>query len=284
MYNLQREKEIDMNNTEDEARYGIPSVHTVDDTQLTSNTPSEPIPPGGQMPQLDLAQSPAIDVASGLSYQPMPDPIKPPIIWPTLSGSPDMGGYDPSNPASCAPDLACCTNCIDYTPAAGSIQPDYIVPDFGSLNVALQPYNLDAGMNFNPGGAEFAPDPDNPDLTAYNHPMGLDFYPESYSNLFQPDPSLDGDATNPDIPGGISVVDHPDLPDPQVPDLQSPQMTPDVVMQNRPGDMDPNALSILLGSQDFQNVVGVPYDVSMMTQPGSSRRSRHMDLLMDGLS
>jgi hypothetical protein len=270
-----------MNNLEDAARYAIPSVHVVDDEKTQGNW-QEPIPPGGQMPDLNLAGSDGFNVASGQSFQTQPDLPRPPITWPTLSGSPDYGGYDATNPSPPAPDLACCTNCTDYMPAQTAIQPDYGCPDWQSLNVALQPYDLDAGMNLNSGG-EWAPDPSNPDLTDYNKPMGLDFYPQSYANLWQPDPVLDADLLSPDIPGGIPVVDHPDLPDPLLPDLQNPQMTPDVVMQNRPGDMDPNALGILTSSPDFQNVSGVSYDLSYMTQPGSSRRSRHMDLLMDGL-
>jgi hypothetical protein len=267
---------------EDDNSFGIPSVHVVDDEKLVDQY-AEPIPPGGQMPQLDLAQPPGIDVASGSSFQPMPDYPKPDIVWPALSGSPECGGVDPSNSSPAAPDLAGCGGGFD-TPTPDVIQPDWGQPDWASLNQGLKGGSDDisnASINYAPLG-EFGPDPAHPDLTDYNNPMGLDFYPESYSNLWQPDPSLDGDAMNPDIPSGIHVIGDPETPDPQLPDLQDPQFSLDLQMDGRPGDMDPSALDAMKGPDDDMTK-GVSYDLSYMVQPGSSRRSRHMDLLMDGL-
>ena len=68
------------------ARDDNTSVHVVDDEKLT-DTYTEPIPPGGSLPQLNLADSSGFDVASGQSFQAMPDATKPDIVWPTLSGS-----------------------------------------------------------------------------------------------------------------------------------------------------------------------------------------------------
>ncbi len=87
---------------------------------------------------------------------------------------------DSSNPSPPAPNLAGVGGGVDGP--ADSIQPDYGQPDFASLNVGLQPYNLNAGINYAYGG-EFNADPLVPDLTDYNKPYGLDFYPESYANL-----------------------------------------------------------------------------------------------------
>ncbi len=272
---------------EDAARYAIPSVHVVDDEKM-QGTYQEPIAPGGSMPQLALAGE-GINVASGQAFQTQPEPIKPDIVWPSLSGSPDCGGVDPANSSPPAPGLAGCMDNGFSTPASSPILPDYIQPDWGSLNPSLAGgaddiYNGNITYSHSPGG-EFGPDPDVPDLTSYNHPMGLDFYPESYANIFAPDPGLDGDATNPDVPGGIHVINDPAMPDPQLPDLQNPQLEPQVRMapEDRPGNIAPEAMDILQSSPDFGSTNGVAYDLSYMVQPGSSRRSRHMDMLTHGL-
>ena len=144
---------------EDQARYAIPSVHVVDDEKLQGQY-QEPIPPGGSMPQLGLAGE-GINVASGESFQAQPDPPKPEIVWPSLSGSPDCGGYDPSNPAPCAPGLAGVDDGYSF-PADGAIhQPDYSIPDFNSLNLGLIGSADDIGnasINYSPGG-EWGADP-----------------------------------------------------------------------------------------------------------------------------
>jgi len=268
---------------EDDNQFAIPSVHVKSDEQLV-DTMAHPTPPGGALPDLNLAESPDFNVASGVSYQPMPDQPKPEIVWPTLSGSPECGGYDPSNPAPAAPNLAGCGGGFDF-PADGQLhQPDYGQPDWASLNQGLIGTSDDlaqAKLNYS-YGSEFAPDPLNPDLTDYNKPMSMYFYPESYANLWKPDPTLDGDVMNPDIPNGIHGIRDPEQPDPQLPDLQDPQFSLDLQMQGRPGDMDPGAMDAMQGP-DLDEVRGVSYDKSYMVQPGSSRRARHMDLLMDGL-
>ena len=267
---------------EDKARWAIPSVHVQDDEQIKGQY-KEPVPPGGALPQLDLARADGIDVASGQAFQSMPTPEKPEITWPSLTGSPECGGYDSMNPSPAAPDLACHTNRVNYTVSSGPIAPDHIMPDFASLNVGVKPYNIDAGLDFNPGG-EWGPDPANPDLTDYRHPMGIDFHQASPGDIFKPDPQTGG-LIDYDVPGGIAVIDHPELPDPPLPDLQNPSTEPDVRMQpeDRPGDIAPGAMDILHNSADFGATKGVSYDLSYMTQPGSSRRSRHMDMLTHGL-
>jgi hypothetical protein len=272
-----------MRKGEDDNQFAIKSVHVVDDEKLVDSLQNV-VPPGGAEPDLNLAESPGFNVASGVSYQPMPTPVKPDIKWPDLSGSPDCGGYDSMNPSPPAPDLAGCGGGFS-TPASGPIQPDYGVPDFASLNQGLKGTSDDlaqARLNYAYGG-EFEPDPSNPDLTGYNKPMGLDFYPESYANLWQPDPTLDGDVMNPDIPNGIHGIRDPEQPDPQLPDLQDPQFSLDIQMQGRPGEMDPNAMNVLHSSPDFDATKGVAYDLSYIVQGGSTRRGRKMDMIMHGL-
>lgn len=273
-----------MKNNEDAARWAIPSVHVVDDEQLKGQY-QEPVSKGGSLPQLGLAQSP-IDVASGQAFQTMPDPPRPEIVWPTLSGSPECGGYDAMNPSAPAPDLACSSNCVDYTPASGPILPSYIEPDWSSLNPSLSGGSDDiykGSITYSPGG-EWGADPDLPDLTDYRHPMGLTFHQSSPADIFKPDP-LTGDLTDYEVPNGIHVINDPKMPDPPLPDLQNPDLEPQVRMapEDRPGDIAPGAMDLLRNSADYGQTKGVAYDLSYMTQPGSSRRSRHMDMLTHGL-
>lgn len=267
---------------EDDNQWAIPSIHVVDDEQLQDSL-AHPVPPGGSEPRLNLAESPGFNVASGSSWQAMPDPPRPEITWPSLSGSPDCGGVDHSNPSSPAPDLAGCGGGFS-TPASSPILPDYSQPDWGSLNQGLVGNGDDianAAIHYAPNG-KFGPDPMMPDLTSYNHPMGLDFHQTSPSDIFKPDP-VTGDLTDPDIPNGIHVLSNPEAPDPSVPDLQNPELELQIKMQGRPGDMDPSALDIMHQSPDYGATKGVSYDLSYMVQPGSSRRSRHMDMLTHGL-
>ena len=93
---------------EDEGRWAIPSVHVVDDERLKGEY-QEPIPPRGNLPKLNLAGADGINVASGSSFQAMPDVPRPEIVWPELSSPPEsiyMMGYESSSPAPPAPNLA----------------------------------------------------------------------------------------------------------------------------------------------------------------------------------
>src|SRR5690242_4050534 len=60
--------------------------------------PVHPLPPGGRMPNLNLAGSDGFNVANCQSIQSQPDPAKPTPYEPVLSGSPDLGGIDPAMP------------------------------------------------------------------------------------------------------------------------------------------------------------------------------------------
>lgn len=275
--------------TEDEARYAVPSVHVADDEKLLTPAPQEPIPPGGVFPQLNLAGN-DFDVASGQAFQRMPEPEKPDAPVPDLMSAPEdvlMMGYEPSNPAPQAPNLAGVDgppdpNTLMTEPNQGAILPDYGVPDFASLNAPLQPYDLEDGINY-AYGSEWSPDPLNPDITSYNKPCGLDIQQQKYpEDLTKPDPYLN-DLTGYDQVQGVDFLRNPSDPDPQLPDLQNPQLEPEVHMMERPGDMDDSALSTMPSDPTYDQVKNVGYDISYMVQPGSTRRSRHMDLLMNGL-
>jgi hypothetical protein len=270
---------------EDEARYSIPSVHVADDEQLRGEL-QHPTPPGGALPQLNLAGIDGIKVASGQAFQSMPDPGKPAPPEYELTSPPEsiyMMGYEPSNPATPAPGLAGVDDGYQSLTDGETIQPNYGVPDFGSLNVALQPYNLVAPGIHMDARAEFEDDPALPDTEDYNQPCGLDIHDDdSPAAWLRPDPLL-GDLTAYDIPGGIDVIRSPLEPDPMMPDLQEPQLTQDREMQDRPGELDPSALDEMRQDPTYDQVKDVGYDVSYMTQPGSTHRSRKMDLLMHGL-
>jgi hypothetical protein len=254
--------------------------------------PAYPSPPGGNIPDLNLAGWPQ----SGSSIQVMPDPGKPmPVEYP-LVGDPTCAGYEPSNPSPSAPNLA---GVNGWSPSPASLMPDggmfpggygthtIIQPDYGvpsSNQPSLQSMSVEPAVSLDVA-AEFQPDPMHPDLTAYNRPYGLDFHNTGgVSDLFKPDPVLQ-DLTNPDIPNGISpVIRNLDQPDPDVPDLQNPQLTPDVHMTTRPGDLDPSALSTMHQDPTVQSTVPYPQshmDGSVATM--NNRRRRHFDLLTSGL-
>ncbi len=78
-------------------------------------------------------------------------------------------------------------------------------------------------------------------------------------------------------------MSHPLDPDPSVPDLQNPQLSQDVTMQDRPGDMADGAMDVLRNDATYNATKGVAYDMSYMTQPGSTTRGRRMDMLNHGL-
>jgi len=208
-----------------------PSIHTKDDTRL-AGMPQHPVPPGGRMPDLGLAE---FNVASGSSIQAMPDIPKPTVVWPALSGSTEMLGHDPTNPVPAAPNLAG-RDGIPTSPA-GMHGPDYGQPDWGSLNQSLQP-----GDFSNPVAADYRPEnstePYSPTGTGYNHPTGLDIQ----TNPFAVDPVLSSYGTT-DLPSGLNAISSPQANDPHLPDLQNPMIGLPVQMKERPGDTNVDGAS-----------------------------------------
>ncbi|MBV9228013.1 MAG: hypothetical protein JOZ18_01780 [Chloroflexi bacterium] len=242
--------------------------------------PAHPLPPGGQMPDLNLAGVDGFNVASGYSIQSMPDPGKPMPYAPTLSGSPEMGGIDPQAPI---PTLNLAG--VEGVPPPAQLArpapniinpPDFGVPDFSQPD--LKPYDLTGpGIDYSP---EYAPDPMLPDLTDYSQPIGLDI---QRNDLLAVDPPL-SDLLRYDVPDGITISHDPLDADPLVPDLQNPQLTQDVHMSQRPGDLDPSALQQMHMQPTYQQLDNVPYNQVFMDQSGmNTARRRHYDLLMRGL-
>lgn len=78
---------------------------------------------------------------------------------------------------------------------------------------------------------------------------------------------------------------YPELtPDPLLPDLQHPDLTPQVQMQDRPADLDPSALQVMHLDLTYQQLDQKTYPEVFMDQSGTNTtRSRHMDLLIRGL-
>jgi hypothetical protein len=250
--------------------------------------PAHPLPPGGHMPDLNLAGSDGFNVASGQSIQSQPDPVKPAPYVPVLSGSPDQGGIDPAMPVPVL-NLAG----VEGVPPPAQLarpsadtaihQPDFGLPDFSQPE--LRPMGSTTPAISLDQQAEFSADPMLPDLTAYHRPYGLDIYNLNGDDnaLFQPDPLL-SDLLDYEVPSGATVCHDPQAPDPLVPDLQQPQMTQDVEMQERPGDLDADALRQLHIQPLYQQLDGIPYNQVFMNQSGiNSTQRRHNDLLMGGL-
>jgi hypothetical protein len=165
-------------------------------------------------------------------------------------------------------------------------------PTFAAPSVEvppLRPYDLQApGIDHVP---ELQVDPYVGDLLAFDRPRGLSLMAASENPLLT-------DPVTPDLsaygrPDGL-IMPSLELVDPSLPDLQSPQLTQDVHMPDRPGEMgmgldnndddgenDGLALS-LDGDNDDDDGPMPPYDQSHMT-PGLSHRQRRMDALYRGL-
>ncbi len=243
--------------------------------------PQHPLPPGGQMPSLNLAGADGLNVASGSSIQSMPDPGKLVPYTPVLHGNLDMAGIDPQTPIPVL-NLAGVEGVPSPSqlvrPAPNQInRPDFGEPDFSQPK--LQPYDLTEPRIDYASGSEYATDPMLPDLTEYHHPYGLDIS----TDLFTPDP-LVGGRLDYEQPNGVSISHDPRDPDPLLPDLRHPQLTLDVHMAERPGDLDPSALEQMHLSPIYQQLGTVPYNQVFMDQSGrNSTQRRHYDLLMRGL-
>jgi len=244
--------------------------------------PAHPLPPGGQLPDLNLAGVGGFNVASGYGIQSMPDPGKPVPYAPTLSGSPVMGGIDPRATIPTL-NLAGVEGVPPPTQLARSTpniihDPDFGVPDFTQPD--LKPYDPGGpGIDY-AYGSEFAPDPLLPDLSDYRQPLGLDI---RSNDILAVDPPL-SDLLQYDVPDGITLYRNPLDADPLVPDLQNPQLTQDVQMLQRPGDLDASALQQMHMQPTYQQLDDVPYNQVFMDQSGmNSARRRHYDLMMSGL-
>ncbi|MEO7019338.1 MAG: hypothetical protein ABI234_04235 [Ktedonobacteraceae bacterium] len=145
--------------------------------------------------------------------------------------------------------------------------PDFTAPDF--TQPALQQTDLAT-----PGFT--LPNPNRPDpaIAADMAP-----WPHDMEQLptDQPDPSSP-DLDEPDMPADLT------MPAADVHVLPEPSYAPDVVMAQRPGEMDPQALETLLGSADDAELPpDISYPQLYTNQDEMSKRKRHLGMLELGL-
>src|SRR6266487_3900649 len=136
------------------------------------------------------------------------------------------------------------------------------VPSPTTLASASRPSSAGNAPTFtlpDSGVPPFAAYPQLPDLSDYAHPYGL--------------------AIQPALP-----EDSADLLASDLPDLQHPDLTQQVHMQERPGDLDASALHIMHLEATYQQLNDKAYPEVFMDQSGiNTTRTRHLDLLMRGL-
>ena len=221
------------------------------------------------MPELNLAGADGFNVASGQSIQHMPDPIAPAPVSFSVQGNPELGGIDPQTPI---PELNLAG--VEGVPspmqlaqsgATSTHQPDFAIPDF--TQPELQPYDLAEPGITQVQNPLFASDPLLPDLNEYRRPYGLTFHNQNDGEIFKPDPPVD-DLLHFEVPQGMAVRRDVQVPDPLLPDLQHPQLTQAIHMQQRPGDLDADALPQLHANPAYQTLSTVPYEQVFMDQAG----------------
>ncbi len=130
----------------------------------------------------------------------------------------------------------------------------------------------------------FAPDPYLGDLLQVDRPEGLIIHAATDlgRSVMQPDP-MAPDLSLYDRPDGLQMPG-PLLVDPNMPDLQSPQLEQDVHMQGRPGELAPGALDVMHGFPTYSQARQSSYPSSQFDIGGTnSRERRHNALLMQGL-
>jgi hypothetical protein len=169
-------------------------------------------------------------------------------------------------------------------------QPDYQSPDMCDCSLKfgdLAASDIDAHP-------EFQPDPLQPDLTQIPEPHAVTVYTnnlmpaESDVAIGIPSSAEVAASMYPGLGFNNLDINHHYLdPDPAVPSLQNPDLTPDVTMPDdeRPGELDPNAMRMLQSEMgQHYTMQGEPYRQSFMDQRGNnSHRERHNDILLDGL-
>lgn len=156
------------------------------------------------------------------------------------------------------------------------------LPTFG-----LQNYTVPANRTFDlvaPGIdylPPFLPDPDIPDLVHPDPVRGTDIVAAT-SNPMAIDP-MAPDLSAYDRPAGL-YMPGPLMVDPLHPDLQNPTTKQEVEMDDRPGDLDERALTILHDDPTCQMTPGASYEELWMAQAGNNmRRERHLGMLGYGL-
>jgi hypothetical protein len=230
--------------------------------------PGLPIPPGGNVPDLNLAGSNGFNVASGMQTQPMPDPGKPAPIEYALSGSPDMPIPEDINlETDVWPPLP--TN----TPGTTRNEPTFISPDMAVPVIATYD-RIGPGIDYGDQLEHTTP--------GSTTDMPLDIMTLDGAMLLMPDPALPA-LLKPDVPGGIKIM--PDLQiDPYAPALLKPQFTQETMMDNRPGELTTNAMQVMMTQPLYQQVAEKNYNTVYQDASGmNSHRSRKNTLLEQGL-
>lgn len=120
------------------------------------------------------------------------------------------------------------------------------------------------------------PDPQRPDSLRVEQ---LPLWPDDLArpDEARPDPALP-DLTEPDVPATLKQ------PDEREHVMPEPEYAPDVVMQQRPGEMDPDVAYVLLNSPDVEDLPAhITYTQLYTSQDEMSKRKRHLGMLELGL-
>ncbi len=208
--------------------------------------------------------------------------------------SPSLLGLDPSQPfydlnlagSQGVPSPQMLTQATNTHPAV--ILPDFRTPDY-TVPILKSHDLVGPGITAIP---EFTADPALPDLDAYTHPYELDFFlqwmtPDAQVAQHVPTPTEIAQSLYPGL--GFSTLNvHHEVTDvdPSLPDLQHPDLTQQVHMpaEERPADLDPNALVVLYGTPSYQQTADTSYPDVRMEQHGmNASRTRHLALLHGGL-
>jgi hypothetical protein len=164
---------------------------------------------------------------------------------------------------------------------------DYGIPDFSTPR--LKDGDLaGAGIDFIPA---FEPDPSLADLRGTPLPFAIAMPDGMQHDLtIARDIPDDEEIARSLYPGlgfsGLTVNRDLREPDPSIPDLQHPDLRPQVTMNpdERPGDLDPGALDVMHMTLQYEQVRDKTYPAVQMDQYGmNNHRTRDFTLLMKGL-
>lgn len=157
--------------------------------------------------------------------------------------------------------------------------PDFATPDFSVPNLSM----TDLAMpGFSMPDVQ-RPDPLLPDLTMPLIPPDLD-----RPIVDEPDPSSP-DLTMPDIPGALDNIPDglvlPAIDNHDAPGSYPPTMPPrsEVIMDQRPGELDASALAELLDSPDARQLPPGLTPQTLYTAQGMTTRLRRLGRLEPGL-
>lgn len=256
----------------------------------TLSAPPYPSVAGQVMPYLNLAglSTPKTDLSGGnfADSTPPQNISVPPLSTPDANGDMFNLGIDPAviyftlNLAGndiAIPSPAQLGSAMDGVDNSG-----VNAPTFG-----LQNYTVPDNKTFDLVGpgidwiAPMLPDPQIPDLTTYNTPLGASVIASRSDPMaidpIAPDLSLYDRTAGLYMPGPLMV-------DPLHPDLQNPQDTQDVLMPDRAGDLATGAMQIWQSDPTYQMEPASEYEHLWMAQAGNnSARERRQGMLLYGL-